>query len=125
MSIWDDQDEVFMKTHGRRADGNPRTCQVCGKKPAAFWVGSDVITVCCACAEAVLPALLADAACRQALVSNGARSMDAFKTRWVQAGAHYWRAVANNLANAGKLRRPLTDEQLESAELLSDEEAAI
>ena len=36
MSIWDKSDEIVMASHGKRADGEPRTCQVCGKEPNAI-----------------------------------------------------------------------------------------
>ena len=101
MSIWDKSDEIVMASHGKRADGEPRTCQVCGKEPNAMWVGADTITVCRACAKTVLPALMADASFRGlATGTSGAKSMDAFKEIWAQAESCYWRAVANNLAFA-------------------------
>jgi hypothetical protein len=112
MSIWNKRDEIVMGMHGRKADGTPRKCQVCGKEPHAMWVGAEVITVCRGCAETILPALMADAVFLSSMVPEK-KTMDTLKTHWNLANAHYWRSIANNFANAQKKNHPVTEDDFE------------
>jgi hypothetical protein len=77
-----------------RCKPNWHQCFNCGRGAAAFWHGDGVtVAVCCSCATAALPALIADAVrLDEREAHNGATH------RLVEVEATYWRAMAIRLA---------------------------
>lgn len=78
------------------ASPNPFTtgrCSLCGKPPAAMWVGlTGTVEICRECAD-LLPALYADAVAHPWNWPNVERAIN-------QAKATFWRALASRLAAA-------------------------
>lgn len=127
MSTWDKRNKAMMMIDGKKEDGTPRTCLVCGKAPDAIWAGTGIITVCRGCAVDVLPRLIADALFRARWEpGSGLTITKAFKEYWTRAGASFWQGVAHNLSFLG--RKPqwnsLDDEEPGPTSLFGDEKRA-
>lgn len=114
MGTWDKNNEFMMSIHGTKDDGSIRTCLGCGKEPDAIWAGKEVMTICRDCAISILPVLMADAICPQAMAVQGVKTMEILKAHWGRAESYYWRAATNNLAFKGvPIRRTINEEDEE------------
>ena len=84
--------------------GEEGTCNVCGEKPDASWVGKKRINICSKCAFDIFPKLMADAVANRILNHpiNKNLQIAAFQAMLKEAESNYWYGAACQLLLAIK-----------------------